>query len=326
MRRLISEYDNLRAVLAWSRDGRIGAEIGLRLIGALDWFWVLSGVASEAREWARVLLDSPAAAARTRARARALLTAARIATVQDDTLAARMLAHESASIFRALGDDQGTGRALAAQAVVELDGNRDAARMHLDESVALARQAGDEWGLAFAFNHLSSLAQDDGDDKAARRFRDESASLARSIGDRITLGIALVGRAYLARQDADYAEAERLFREALSISSELGPSWRVGTRAIAGLAGIACVAGDYQRSAHLLGAVAAMWEASGRRDASRWRKNVDVDTATVLAALGDEQFTARWAEGQAMQPDEAVACALAESKPVSFGPRAASGF
>ena len=205
---------------------------------------------------------------------------------------------------------------MAAQAVAELDADPKAARAQLEESVALVQQAGDRWGLAFAFNQLSSLAQDEGDEQAARRLREESASLAQLIGDRITLGIALAGHAHLARLAGEYAAAERLFKEALSISAELGPFWRVTARALDGLASTASLAGNYVRSARLFGAAAALWEASGKRDAVRWRAIVDADAAKVRVALGAGPFAAGWAEGHALRMDEVLACAL-EPNPAS---------
>ena len=75
--RLISEYGNVRAVLNWSLDGH--AETGLRLAGAMEHFWQLTGYLSEARSWVDALLAENDALAHTVERARTLNTAGGIA-------------------------------------------------------------------------------------------------------------------------------------------------------------------------------------------------------------------------------------------------------
>src|SRR5206468_1511342 len=66
------EEDNFRQALRWSLD-RGDAEaldIGLRLAGALGWFWFLHGYPSEARDWFDALLkpvEGPPSAVRAKA-------------------------------------------------------------------------------------------------------------------------------------------------------------------------------------------------------------------------------------------------------------------
>ena len=314
LRRLELEYDNLRAVMAWSREGTINDELGLRLAGALAWFWVLPGVAWEARAWIDAMLALPSAAAHTRARARALHAGARVAIVQGDPSAARRFAGESVAIFQALGDLVGSGRALSAQAAAEcIDAEYTAGRASYEQSKLLALQVGDRPGLAVALGGLGNVMEHDGDYAAARRLREDAAASAREVGDRHSLGIAITGLAHLARLRGDFVEATHQFRECLRLGTELGPSWRVLPRALGGLAGLACLEGDYLRSARLFGAAGSLWDASGKRDMPWWRTVFDADVETVCDALGDESFAIAFAEGRAMRLDQVLAYALNES-------------
>ena len=56
--RLEREQDNFRQALRWTleRDDAEALDIGLRLAGALGWFWFLRGYPAEARDWFEALL------------------------------------------------------------------------------------------------------------------------------------------------------------------------------------------------------------------------------------------------------------------------------
>jgi hypothetical protein len=89
LERLENEHGNLRAALAWSRKEAQG-ETGLRLAGALFWFWFHRGYLSEGRRWLGGALateegigglPAPASAA---ARAKTLCGAGLLAWMQGD--------------------------------------------------------------------------------------------------------------------------------------------------------------------------------------------------------------------------------------------------
>ena len=81
--RLEQEHDNLRAVLAWSRSAEDDEAIGLRLAGALSWFWMIHSHFSEGRIWLDAMLDRPNAAVPA-AHAKALQAAGAMAVNQGE--------------------------------------------------------------------------------------------------------------------------------------------------------------------------------------------------------------------------------------------------
>jgi len=310
MRRLDLDQANFRAIMGWSRNGRVPAEVGLRLVGALDAYWLKRGSMGESRVGLDALLAVPGAAARTVGRARALWAAAVLANRQADHETGRSLAEESAEICRETHDLPGVGRALLQQARAQEGlGNRPVARSLLDESVALARQFGNPRDLALALGNLGAWVQSEGDYGAAASLRAESAAIAREHGDLESLGTALAGLASLARLRGSSDESVALWKEALVISSEIGDRW-VTLRALAGLAGASCLVGDHRRSARLFGAVKALREAHGTRETALWRAINDGDVAAARAGLGDDAFAVEWAAGRSTSLPQAIDLAL----------------
>ena len=315
VRRLDLEHDNLRAVLGWSRDGAVEGDVGLKLVGALHWFWMLRGFAGEGRGWTEAMLGRSAVSARTVTRARALYTAAALAYTQGDYAAGRTLARESVAICRERGDLQGVARALVRQGLTELSqGDVLKARSLIEESAALARDVGDRYGLAFALTNLGALAQNEGDYAAAGVLRAQSAAIAREIGERDMLGRALLGLAFVARMQDEHADGPALWREGLVVTSELDDRWLM-LRALAGLAGVAIVDGHHGWAVRVFGAVEALRQLDGTREPPVWRTVNDRDVAGARAALGDEMFAAAWAQGRAMSLEQVVAYALAGPAP-----------
>ena len=105
--RLEREHDNLRAALEW--DNR---EVALRIAGALFRFWYVRGYYSEGCKWLADMLASSVAQAHTPARAEALYAAGVLAYCQGDYAAALSLSEECLTLFRELGDKQGSANSL----------------------------------------------------------------------------------------------------------------------------------------------------------------------------------------------------------------------
>src|SRR5262249_37450297 len=119
--RLESEHDNVRAALAWSlsRDGI--ASDGLRLAGAVSWFWYIRGYPVEGYRWLTELLSVVPAAQAAPVRAKALDGACYLALEQSDFPAVWSQCEESLAIYRTIGDRAGISRALNIMGTAALD-------------------------------------------------------------------------------------------------------------------------------------------------------------------------------------------------------------
>jgi predicted ATPase/DNA-binding SARP family transcriptional activator len=244
--RLEQEHDNLRAALVWSMTPAGSAEVGLRLAGALWWFWWVRGYWSEGRVWLERAL---AGGAPPSVRAVALLGASWLAREQGDVAQAVALAKESLSLYREVGDTRGTAAALHSLAwVARRQSDLEQATVYLEESLGLYRALGDKRGIADALGSLAWVAEDQGDYGRQGVLFDECLALYRELGDKRGIADALLGLGWVTFAHGDYEQAGRHFEESLALFRELGSKRDIAT-ALNHLGELARAQGDYERAA-----------------------------------------------------------------------------
>ncbi|HLF26920.1 MAG TPA: tetratricopeptide repeat protein [Anaerolineae bacterium] len=240
------ELDNLRAALAWSKSGASDAELGLRLAGALDWFWFFRGHLSEGRAWLEEIVTRPRHAGRTASKARVLGGAGGLAWAQGDYAAARTRLEESLAIGRDIG---ASGKPVLAQSLMFLgfvnvnQGHAEAARALHTESLALSRAAGDRWLQALTLSNLGDALLMSGDAASARSRYEESLALFEGLEDPWGRAIVLYALGSMALAQGDHAAARAFFEESTSLSRSLGDRWSIA-RGLLGAASAALSAGD----------------------------------------------------------------------------------
>jgi predicted ATPase/DNA-binding CsgD family transcriptional regulator/DNA-binding XRE family transcriptional regulator len=310
------EEDNFRTALRWAFDsGTPGAlEVGLRLAGALGWYWFLHGAPTEAREWFQALLHLPTAGEKpSPVRARALNAAGFRATNHAEYGIASEFHGKAASIWRELGDLSGMVASLHGLGDTALwVGRADEARGHYEEGLELARAKGTgEDEALFAF-HLGQLWWLEGDVDLGERFGQDALSVARSAGSTTWTAYSLYVLGSLAHERGDLRRAGTMYREAL----ELG--WKHHDRlcvrmALPGLAGVAAMEGDAVRALRLASAASALEENAGMWAFPPIQARQAQWLATAEGAVDTTTREAAWTEGRRMSMDEVIAHALEES-------------
>jgi len=231
--RLEAEHDNLRAALAYCRDKEDSTEAGLRLAGALVWFWYFRGYVSEARGWLESMLARADAKQYPVAYTLALGAAGVMAYLQSDYPAAHGWLEESAALAQKIGDRAVRAFALAFLGRVAFHEGDPNAYRWIEESVAIFRETDrttDDrrriWGLALALDFLGNVSQD-GEPKEIADLHRESLELFRLLGNRwgVALEMSTFGR--FAMQRGDLIAARQQLDEALAIQKSVGDKWSV---------------------------------------------------------------------------------------------------
>jgi len=227
LNRLEIERGNLRTALACFIDRLQDAESGLRLAGALVWFWTIRCHLSEGREWSSKALHL-GTDTNPIYRARALFGSGNFAWLQGDVSTARTLMDKSVALYRGLGLSQNWNLAWALTAlglISAYQADYAATQAAADEAVALARQVGDDWMVALALCAQGEACMMRQDYNSARSCFDESSRIFRKIGDKFGLGASLLDWGYMDSIQGSYEKAYDRLAESIAMNRQVGERW-----------------------------------------------------------------------------------------------------
>lgn len=273
LERLEQEYDQLRVALRQLLNAGEGEE-GLRLAAGLREFWLSTGRIDEGRDWLRAFLTLPQAEARTAIRAWALDVAGALAFWQSDQDAAQALTEEALAIRRELGDRQSI-------------------------ALSLIHVGTDKWVF-------------ERDYTTARTLYEESLAIYRELDSKIGIAYVRLNLGNLALEQGEYSVAYPLLKEGLAILRDAKDLWAINF-ALDSLAGIAAGQGQSERALRLAGASEALRESAGILLPPVWQAWVERLLEPARKMLDKEGCAVAWAEGRAMNLEQAVAFALDES-------------
>jgi DNA-binding CsgD family transcriptional regulator/Tfp pilus assembly protein PilF len=342
------EHDNLRVALGWSLE-QGDDELGLRLGGALVWFWYTRGYLSEGRQWLEAGLAANDAASAP-VRAKALMGAGWLAEEQGDYEPAKAAYEVSLDICRELGDEKGVadslgrlgsvalskgdyGRAVRlleeSLTVLRRSGNQRDIGLTLnnlgivayfrddltwaatlfEEALYLLRKVGDVRGMAVSLNNLGSTTLSQGNSERATALFEEALVNDREVGDTRGVAASLLNLGLAALIQGDYGQADGLLKESLTLLQEVEDKQTV-VECLEAMAAVSAAREQARRAARLWGAAELLREDIGAPLPSKERAIFEPYLASARSWLKQEAWEATLTEGRAMSFEEAVECAL----------------
>ncbi len=273
----------------------------------------------------------------------------RVLGMLGDFAAARALAERAVALSGEVGDRWGVAEALHNLGHVDMEqGDFEAPRVHFEQSVELFRTLGDRIALTGPLSDLGQIAYQRGDYREARARFEESLAISRELDDRVRLAYWLLRLGDLARSEGNDEQARACYEDSLTLYQALGSQFGV-PMLLHNLGYIAQRQGRYDEAGNLLlralqmlpapqrereraqclAGLASLWAAEGQpaRAALLFAAAQQVLThnppatpadqtelertaATLHGMLGEEEWEALRAQGQAMTLDQAVAYAL----------------
>jgi predicted ATPase/DNA-binding CsgD family transcriptional regulator len=305
---LETEQENMLAALEWSLAG--GAITpGIRLTSALCWYWYTCGRHVEGLHWTQQWLphldDAP-----EQYHAKFLIGAAHMMQVHNRANV-RPLLMKALTISRQRGD-----RYHTAYTLIRLGYHRMAESNSLpmvEEGLALFRELGHKPGIAHALTIIGEIARFSGDDNRAQRAYEETLMLCRQIGDTRGILITLLNLTFIAQRQGDDERAKTSARQALELACAMDLRAEIAECLVA-LAGIIGSTQQPELAARLFGSAETAIERLGAFFDAPDRPEFDRMIAAVRAQLDEPSFQAAWAEGKQMMLEQAVECALNESR------------
>jgi predicted ATPase/DNA-binding SARP family transcriptional activator len=343
---LLGSVDNLRASLTWTKTE--DPELGLRAATGLVSFWAARGLYSEGRAWMEVFLGAPAQPAQ---RVLAFNAAGRLAQAQGDFEAAREKIESAYRVAMEAGDDYGAARTKNNLGTLAHDqGDYPTALLHYEQSLAVMREkgtpyhvgallnnlgelflamdeveravqilqqgaaakleAGDLKGLAVVRHGLARALLEAGDLEGSQRAALESLDGHRNLDDPAGAALALQVLGFLALRRGETTQARAWFAEGLAINCDHGlkPNIAAGLEAFS----ILFVAeGEPKRALRLAAAATTMRETMASPLDPPDRRQLDAAVGKARADLDAKEADSLWRAGLGLEPDAAVAEALA---------------
>jgi predicted ATPase len=352
LERYEEEHDNFRTALNWAMQyPEQGTLPVMVMMSQLNWFWYRYGYLQEGSEWTQRTLDATEGMGESIPRGSALTGRAYLALWSGELDLAVQLSQEAVEMNQRLGFDTGLsmaklcygtalinlgqdkdayphlvdavelfdqgyqywmkGTAMVHLANVSLGlGDTEQATQWLDSAMPFLMKSSDIWSMAFGLTNYGEVARTLGDyEKAEEYYRrtEELFEQADAKGDQARL-VNVLG--YIAQHKGEYDKARSLFLESLDDFRTLG-NHRGIAECLASLAGLASEQGDHAWAVPLLSAAEGLLASFGGVWWPADRVEIERATDRMKSAL-NEDFDKLWAQGQALNTEEAIAYALKE--------------
>ena len=300
---VLPEQDNLRAVLDWA-DEENDVELALRLVVALEQFWVAQAPYEGARR-AEALL-ARAGGVPDVIRARAIRVLGGMTYIVGEFDRGDRLIRESLDMFRSIGDEHAVAHLLARLAVdAQRRGDRAEARRLCDECLDANRRLGSPSLEAMAHGVLGEVAWAEGHSEEALDLARRSANAAGEIDFSWWQMHQLYHACEWSLALDRLVDAERYGGDALGIAAAIGDR-QLSVYLLAILAATAAMQGRLREAGAIWGAVEAE---EVRGPTGQWELERDVYAARVTAFAGTV-FDQGRAAGRLMSLSDAVEYAL----------------
>lgn len=309
---LSMDYDNVRGALSWALADASRAEIALRIVGGMFWFWYAMGHFREARQMADRALALQGDVDPLY-RGRTFLSSALTALAQGEYSRAIEQFDSAATLLRKAGDEHAAAVAVAKLGAAKLlGGDLAGARPVLDQALDITRDwpKGDiarvfaQFWAGWAFYREGKLER-------AHELIEDNANVGREQSLPTSLAHALVTLSRVHLSMGQVEDACRDLLEGLELEVAIQDGWGIAL-GLDNASFIAASRGRYDDAARIQGGTAAHRERLAVALPVLSPAEDEALGARLRAELGD-RFDAIYNEGRSLSTSEVVGMAMAEA-------------
>jgi tetratricopeptide (TPR) repeat protein len=229
---------------------------------------------------------------------------------QADVAYSRHMHEQALVLAREIGDRAAEAFVLAGLAVhASEQGDDEQAIARFEESVAVAREVGDPAPVVLSLHNLAHQEWQRGQTARAVVRLEEALQVAREHRMGWILPSILVGLGTVSTDLGDPARAIEYFRESLALAQLRGNLGDV-IDGVGGLARLAAVIDQPETAVRLFGAADAIREGLAMPLSPTEAAYLEPIMNSLRTTLGEDVFSAAWAEGRSLSQDDALDEAL----------------
>ena len=306
MSRLDRERENLLLAHAWCDRAEGGAGKGLRLVHAVQGYWLHFSHLEQGYRVTLEALERAGTKERSLARSGGLYAAGVLGLFTGRYDEAKGYLEECLSIAREVGNKGRASGALRLLGMVaHSQGDRAKARKYSEEGLALARDLGDKHKISLGLNSLAELDRAEGDLESAEPLYEETLSLHRELRDHLNIALNLVNLAMVSIGRGAGLRSRDMLLEALGIAEEMDAK-DVGQFVMDAAAGLGASLGDWRAAARFHGASLARMELTGFHREAPDEAFIVPLIGRARSELGEAAFAAAESAGRALSYEAAV--------------------
>jgi predicted ATPase/DNA-binding CsgD family transcriptional regulator len=238
-----------------------------------------------------------------------------LATEEGDYESAPRFFQEALEIYKEINNLRGISQIYMQLGWAAMrTGDLRQAESHLKQFLTLAKQVGDQTSLAFAFSGLGEVAVRLGEYDRAISLLERGLELNRLRGDKWGTGTLLGSLGWVALCQRDFKRMREILGESLSVRIEISDKGGIAW-CLEKLAEAKFEQSQFQDAAKLFGHAESVRRPIGSVIDPADQPDYTRIISGLRSALGEDALAALWAEGAAMDLEQIIDVALAETEP-----------
>ncbi len=300
MRRLDAEHDNFRAAADWALSDEGDAEVALRLVTAIHWYWFARGLLAEAwRRTGQTLEQSEGAAPGLRARAQIALGVIAFWVGRPGESLPRL--HEAVDELRREGDPTALSYGLTTLGANLPLADADEALALLAEAMVTVAALPETVLTVFVAYWQGRVALASGDRARARPALEGGVVVARRLGHGPAIGHSLFALAELEKEEGRLDVARKLLAEGVAVHLAIGDRWGL-VQDLRLLAPLAAARDEARQAARLVGWGRHLAGELGITATAEEEAEDEALERSLRACIGDAEFERAEQEGREQGP------------------------